>query len=41
MNWFMLVYFLDYSSTMKMEATRSSETLVNFQRTIGRYTLES
>jgi hypothetical protein len=33
----MLVSFLAYSSTLKMEATRSSETLVDFQRSTWRY----
>jgi hypothetical protein len=33
----MLVSCLAYSSTMKMEATYSSETSVDFQRTKRRY----
>jgi hypothetical protein len=34
---FLMVSCLSYSSTLKMEAVRSSETLVNFYRTIWRY----
>jgi hypothetical protein len=34
---FMLVSFLVYPSTLKMKAMCSSETSVDFQRTIGRY----
>jgi hypothetical protein len=34
---FMLAFLLVYSSTLKMEATYSSETTVGFQRTIRRY----
>jgi hypothetical protein len=33
----MLDFFLAYSSTLKMEATYSSETSVDFQRTTERY----
>jgi hypothetical protein len=36
----MLVFFLAYSSTMKMEVTNSSETSVDIQRTTRRYILE-
>jgi hypothetical protein len=36
-----LVHWLAYSSTMKMEAIYSSETLVDFQRTTRRYILEA
>jgi hypothetical protein len=34
---FMLVSYLAYSSTLKMEATCSSETSVDFQRITRRY----
>jgi hypothetical protein len=34
---FTLVFFSAYSSTLKMEAIYSSETLVDFQRTTGGY----
>jgi hypothetical protein len=37
---FKLVSWLAYSSTFKMKATYSSETLVEFQRTIRRYNTE-
>jgi hypothetical protein len=37
---FTLISCLAYSSTMKMEETFSSETLVDFQRTTGHYVLE-
>jgi hypothetical protein len=36
-NCFMLVSCLAYSSTLKMEATCSSEMSVDFQRTIWHY----
>jgi hypothetical protein len=35
--WFMLVYFLAYSSILKMGAIYSSETSVDFYRTTRRY----
>jgi hypothetical protein len=38
---FMLVYCLTYSSALKMEATRSSETSVDFPRTTRRYIAET
>jgi hypothetical protein len=34
---FMLVSYCAYSSTLKMEPTRSFETLVHFQQTTQRY----
>jgi hypothetical protein len=37
---FMLVYFLAYSSTLKMEVRRYSEMFVDFQRTTRYYSLE-
>jgi hypothetical protein len=37
---FTLVSYSTYTSTLKMEATRSSETSVYFQRTIRRYVAE-
>jgi hypothetical protein len=36
-TYFMLVYYVAYSSTLKIEATYFSETYVNFQRTIRCY----
>jgi hypothetical protein len=36
-TYFVLVYCLTYSLTLKMEATYSSETSTNFQRTTRRY----
>jgi hypothetical protein len=39
-NFFMLISCVSFSSTLKIEVTCSSETLVDFQQTIRHYTPE-